>query len=230
MTPALTRLNFTAHVTSSVAWIGAVGSFLVLSIAGIRSRDVETVRGAYVAMNLIGQFLIVPLSLAALVTGIVQSLGTRWGLFRFYWVVVKFALTIGATILLLLHQFTAVAAAAKRVSGGAAGAFPDVGQVGVQLLADSGVAVLVLLVITTLAVYKPWGRTPFGLRQQRQEGMRRSADSSARSSSLDSLQETAAGTSLGLKIFLSLVAAIVTAFVLLHLAGGGLGNHGHQVP
>jgi hypothetical protein len=50
-----------------------VASFLVLSIAGLASQDAETVRAAYVAMNLIGQFMIVPLSLAALLSGLVLS-------------------------------------------------------------------------------------------------------------------------------------------------------------
>jgi hypothetical protein len=54
--------------------LGAVASFLVLSIAGLTSEDADSVRGAYVGMNLIGQFMIVPLSLAALVTGLIQSL------------------------------------------------------------------------------------------------------------------------------------------------------------
>ncbi len=84
MTPALRKLNLTAHVTSSVGWLGAVASFLVLSIAGLTSENADSVRGAYVAMNLIGQFMIVPLSLAALATGLIQSLGTHWGLFRHY--------------------------------------------------------------------------------------------------------------------------------------------------
>src|SRR5215469_13667182 len=112
MTPALRKLNLTAHVSSSIGWLGAVASFLVLSIAGLTSQNAEIVRGAYLSMNLIGQFIIVPLSLAALLTGLVQSLGTHWGLFRHYWVSAKFVLTILATIILLLHQFTAVEGAA----------------------------------------------------------------------------------------------------------------------
>src|SRR5260370_31629166 len=122
MTPRLRKLALTAHVTVSVGWIGAVAGFLVLSIAGLTSQDSEVIRGAYISMNLLGLFIIVPLSLAALATGLVQSLGTEWGLLRFYWVLVKLALTIGSTLLLLLHQFTAAAGAARAVSGGAAGA------------------------------------------------------------------------------------------------------------
>src|SRR5260370_41875172 len=101
MTPRLRKLALTAHVTVSVGWIGAVAGFLVLSIAGLTSQDSEVIRGAYVSMNLLGLFIIVPLSLAALATGLVQSLGTEWGLVRFYWVLVKLVLTIGSTLLLL---------------------------------------------------------------------------------------------------------------------------------
>src|SRR5262245_60380762 len=136
MTPALRKLNLTAHVTSSVGWLGAVAGFLALSIAGLASRDAEIVRSAYIAMNLIGLFVIVPLGAVALLTGVVQSLGSHWGLFRHYWVLVKFVLTVAATVLLLLHQFTAVARAARRVSGVAAGAWPEVGRLGTQLVGD----------------------------------------------------------------------------------------------
>jgi len=166
MSPRLRTLALTGHVVSSVGWLGAVASFLVLGIAGLTSRDAQVVRGAYIAMNLIGQYLIVPLSLATLVTGLVQSLGTHWGLIRHYWVLAKFALTVGATILLVLHQFTAVAEAARRVSDSGDSTLPNVGGLGTQLVADAGLAVVVLLIATTLSVYKPWGKTRFALRPQ----------------------------------------------------------------
>jgi len=81
---------FTAHVTLSAGWLGAVVAYLALAIAGLTSHDAGMVHAAYLAMNLIGQLIIVPLSLAALLTGLVQSLATEWGLFRHYWIVVKF--------------------------------------------------------------------------------------------------------------------------------------------
>jgi hypothetical protein len=202
-------LNLTAHVTSSVGWLGAVAGFLILSIAGVASQNADVVRSAYVAMNLIGLFIIVPLSLASLMTGLVQSLGTHWGLFRHYWVATKFVLTVGATVLLLLHQFVAVAGAARRASETAVGAFPDVGRLGPQLVGDAGLAVLTLLVTTTLSVYKPWGRTRYGQRvEQPVRG------------------DTAiAELSVGLKIIIGVVAAIVATIIVVHIAGGGL-HHG----
>src|SRR5229473_2107668 len=112
MTPSLRKLVLTAHITFSVSWIGAVAAFLVLSIAGLTSQDAEVVRGAYVSMNLICLYIIVPLSLTALATGLIQSLGTKWGLFQHYWVLIKFLLTILSITVLLMHQFTAMAEAA----------------------------------------------------------------------------------------------------------------------
>src|SRR5260370_32751108 len=120
MTPALRKMTITAHVAFSVGWLGAVAAFLVLSIAGLTSHDAEVVRGAYLSMDLISRFIVIPMSFAALATGLLQVLGTPWGLFRYYWILVKFGLAIFATIALLLHQFVAVAAAARRVSGAAA--------------------------------------------------------------------------------------------------------------
>jgi len=250
MTPRLRNLALTAHITFSVGWLGAVASFLVLSIAGLTSQDAEMVRGAYLAMELIGLFIIVPMSLAALATGLVQALGTEWGLLRHYWVLVKFLLAILATIALLLHQFTAVAGAARRVSWTAPGTFPEVGRLGTQLVGDAGLALLVLLVITTLSVFKPWGRTRYGRKQQLQE--RRESTSLMSLSPITMAKHhespqtlggtpmstpptlpgpdnetTADGLPVGLKIFLAVIGVIVVGFVVLHLTGGGLGSHGH---
>jgi hypothetical protein len=219
MMPRLRKLLLAAHVTFSVGWLGAVASFLVLSIAGLTSQDAEVVRGAYLAMNLIGLFVIVPMSFAALATGLVQALGSQWGLLRHYWVLVKFLLAIFATIALLMHQVTAVAEAAKLVSGAAGGALrsAELGRVGIQLVGDAGFAVLVLLVATTLAVYKPWGRTRYGRRKQQElSEVPQRPDNGT----------TGDGPGLGLTIFLAVIGVIVVVFVLLHLTGRGLGGHG----
>src|SRR5882672_11657580 len=115
MPPGVRKWALTAHVASSVGWLGAVAGFLVLSIAGLTSENADTVRSAYLAMDLLARFVIVPMGLAALATGLIQALGTEWGLFRHYWVLVKFLLTIGATTILLLHM-----PAVSRMSGAVA--------------------------------------------------------------------------------------------------------------
>lgn len=222
MTPRITRFVLTTHITTSVGWLGAVAGFLVLSIVGLTSHDAEVVRGAYLSMNLIGLYIIVPLSFAALLTGLIQSLGTHWGLFRHYWVVMKFLLTIGATALLMMHQFSAVARAARRVSAAAPGVLPEVGQLGTQLVGDAGLGLLALLAITTLSVYKPWGRTPCGERKQR-ELRQMSTEIPVTSGALalpDPINGTVGGSlPLGLKIFIAVTVVLVLMFGAMHHGG-----------
>ncbi len=79
MNPRLRKIALTAHVTSSVGWLGAVAVFLALAVAGLTSQNAQTVRTAYLAMELTGRLVLVPLSLASLLTGLVQALGTGWG-------------------------------------------------------------------------------------------------------------------------------------------------------
>jgi hypothetical protein len=106
MTPAVRRFTFTLHVTSSVSWIGAAVAFLALAIIGFTSDDEVKVRGAYLLMAPAAWFVLVPLAHAALVSGIVLSLGTTWGLFRHYWVVLKLGITVFATVILLVYMGT----------------------------------------------------------------------------------------------------------------------------
>src|SRR5262249_32846742 len=104
MTPALCKATFLAHVTFSVGWLGAVLVYLALALGGLKSNDLELARSAYISMELVGWAVIVPLSLVTLLSGLLQSLGTEWGLFRHYWIVVKFVLATAGSIVLLVHM------------------------------------------------------------------------------------------------------------------------------
>ncbi len=215
MTPAVRKLTITAHVTFSVGWLGAVAAFLVLSIAGLSSHDAEVVRGAYLSMDLISRFIIIPMCFAALATGLLQALGTPWGLFRYYWIVLKFGLAIFATFALLVHQFGAMAEAAKRVSGAAAETLfsAEFGPLKTELVRAPSLAIVLLLVVTTLGVYKPWGLTRYGRRKQQE---------------LRKVQPQPDNrTPFGVKIFFAVISALVLVFVVLHLTGHGFGGQGH---
>ena len=166
MTPRLRKLVLTAHVTSSVGWLGAVAVSFALGVAGLTSQDAQTVRdGAYLTLELTGWFVLVPLSLASLLTGLVQSLGTTWGLFRHYWVLFKLLINLVASIVLLLYMQTlsylAGIAAETTLSSGDLAELRNPSPV-----LHAGGALLLLLVATTLAVYKPRGMTRYGQRKQ----------------------------------------------------------------
>lgn len=160
--PRLRKLALTAHVTASVGWMGAVVAYLALAIAGVSSPSAPLVRAAYLAMELIGWMVIVPACVAALVSGLVQSLTTEWGLFRHYWIVAKLALTLAATVVLLVHLPNATRMARLAIDAVLSGS--DHRMLRVQLVLHAVGGLVVLLTATTLSVYKPFGRTAYGQR------------------------------------------------------------------
>jgi hypothetical protein len=164
LAPSLRKALLATHVMSSVGWLGSVASFLVLAFVGLESTSVEMVRGAYLAMDVLTWSLIVPLCVAALVTGILQSLGTPWGLLRHYWVITKLLLTVVATVVLLMHT-RPIGVVATRAAGAALSS-TDFRGVRVQLVGDATAALLVLFATTVLSVYKPRGMTRYGWRRQ----------------------------------------------------------------
>lgn len=164
MPPRLRKFALSAHLTFSVGWIGAVFAYLALGVGAVTSRDVQTVRAAWTAMEITGWYVIVPLALASLLTGLVMALGTKWGLFRHYWVLISFALTILATVVLVLHMpDVSVRADAAQEAEGA-----TLEALGGDLL-HPGLGLVVLLVIQVLNLYKPPGMTRYGWRKQQRE-------------------------------------------------------------
>jgi hypothetical protein len=188
MTPPLRKLGLTFHTVVSVGWLGALGAFLALAIVSL-SKDAGLAKAAYLGMEVIGRAVLLPLSAAALLSGVVQSLGTKWGLFRYNWVVTKLVLTTLAAVGLLVHQKTAIAEAARlaEVVSSSVLSSPRLQQLSVQLVADSSLAIAMLGAITAIAVYKPWGLVN--------------------------------RATTGLRLFLAAMAALVAAFIALHLSG-----------
>lgn len=166
MSPGLRKFALTVHLTSSLGWLGAVAAYLVLDVTVATSQDVQTLRAAYLMMALIASWVIVPAALGSLLTGLVMSLGTKWGLFRHYWVLISLVLTIFAIIVLLseTRQISRMAdiAADPTTSSDTLRALPNT-------LVHSVGGTVVLLVIQVLNVYKPRALTPYGWRKQQQE-------------------------------------------------------------
>jgi hypothetical protein len=163
MAPRLRKFALAAHIALSVGWIGAVAGYIALDVTAATGQDARTLRGVYLAMEVIAWYVIVPLALAALLTGLVMSLGTRWGLFRYYWVLISLLLTIFATVVLLVETQTishyAVVASDPATSG------EELRALGSTLVHSVG-GTIVLLVIVVLNVYKPRGMTRYGWRKQ----------------------------------------------------------------
>jgi hypothetical protein len=169
MRPGLRKLMLAVHLTVSVGWLGAVLGYLALDLTVSTSQDALSVRSAWLAMGVVTSSVIVPLALASLLTGLVMALGTKWGLFRYWWVLISFLLTIVATVVLLseagLISRMAVIAAGPATSDEQLLALPG------TLLHSVG-GLVVLTVVQVLNVYKPQGLTPYGWRKQQEERAR----------------------------------------------------------
>ena len=162
MPPAVRKAVLAVHLVASIGWIGAVAAYLVLDLTVATSEDPSTVRGAWIAMGAIVAVAIVPLALASLLTGVVMSLGTRWGLVRHWWVLISLALTVFAVVVLLLEVGVVTDAASLAASASTSEsrvlALPPT-------LPHSVGGLLVLVLIHVLNVYKPQGLTPYGWRK-----------------------------------------------------------------
>jgi hypothetical protein len=156
------KLVLVVHIGASVGWFGATVAFLALAVIGVAGSDEQVTRSAYLIMEPVGWLVILPLNLASLVSGLISSLGTAWGLFRHYWVIAKLAINLVATVVLLMYMQTlALLAGVARtpIQVGAARGLNDASPV-----IHTGAAIALLLVALTLAVYKPRGLTAYGQR------------------------------------------------------------------
>lgn len=150
-----------------VGSLGSVAVFLALAFAGLISQEGQMVRAAYIANGLIAWYIILPLVLASLLIGVVQSLSTPWGLLRHYWVLTKLLFTI-ITIYVLLQQMDGIShmagvAAETTLSGG------DLLGLRRSLRTHAAGGLVVLLLLVGLSIYKPRGMTRYGWRRQQEE-------------------------------------------------------------
>ncbi|HYF30231.1 MAG TPA: hypothetical protein VD993_03835 [Chitinophagaceae bacterium] len=210
MTAALRKLMLTTHITFSVGWFGAVAVFLVLSVTGFTSQNPQIVRAMYIAMGSSTWFVILPACLGALLSGLIQSLVTPWGLFKHYWIVVKLLLTILSTLLLLMHMqpisYLADVASATFISD------TDLRDLRIQLIGDAAAALFVLLIIITISVYKPWGKIQYGLKEKESQD----------EITID--KKSVKRKPFGLYILLGIIFLMLLVG-LLHLFGIGIGGH-----
>lgn len=215
MRPGVRRFALTAHVTVSVGWTGAALVFLVIAAMALTGEDDLTVRGAYVLMERAGWLVLVPLAFASLLTGVVMSLGTTWGLFRHFWVVIKLAITIFSTVILLIYTGTFRQMA--HVAADATVALDRVRNPSPVLHAI--LAMLLLLTATVLAVSKPVGLTAYGRRKQLEEGRRSTP------TSIPQRSAAATNASPWLYVSVGVVIAVILVVVILHLTGTVGGRH-----
>jgi hypothetical protein len=154
----------TAHIVCSVGWLGAVVAYLVVALLAVSSSDTAQVRVVYVLMERLTWYVIVPFNVLSLALGITLSLVSPWGLLRHYWVTTKLVLNLLTTLFLLgyTQEIHALVRVASRPVLGA----QELRELREPLnVVHAAVALLLLVIATILAVYKPRGLTRYGYRR-----------------------------------------------------------------
>lgn len=123
------------HIAGSVGWVGLAVCMLALGVAGIVATDDVQRQSARVGVATIGGLLVTPFALVSLMTGVLLSLGTSWGLTRYWWVLAKFVITVALNIGVMV-----------------------LGPTGPRLIVLVVAQLTLLLIALVLSVHKPWGR------------------------------------------------------------------------
>jgi hypothetical protein len=160
--PRARRGLLAVHLLCSCGWIGMVIGYLALGVTAATSSQPEDIRAAWIAMEVTGWSVLLPLALGSLLTGVVLALGTRWGLLRHYWVLFALVMTLLSTVVLVVHL-----PSVSRTADVARAAEPQVlAELGGDLVHPAA-GLLVLLLVLVLNVYKPPGLTPYGWRTRK---------------------------------------------------------------
>jgi hypothetical protein len=162
VSPSLYKLLLTTHILVSVGWLGVVLAKVVLGLAALVSGAPDVARALYVAMNVLN-VAFPPVAIATIVTGVVLSLGTKWGLLQHYWVATKLVLTMGviATAVQLTDRLVQQAVAVPTGPAADAGPVLSITAVVTPLLYLAVAHLFMLGAATVISVYKPWGKTWF---------------------------------------------------------------------
>lgn len=149
------------HLTASVGWVGGVIGYLALSTAAATSTNPHIIRSAWIAMEILGWYALVPLAVAAFLTGIMMAIGTPWGLLRHYWVIISLVLTLIAVVVLIVHMLD-VSSTADFARSSADDQLIGLGGD----TAHPAIGLGILLVVQVLNIYKPPGVTRYGQRRK----------------------------------------------------------------
>ncbi|MEU5540347.1 DUF2269 domain-containing protein [Streptomyces sp. NPDC020362] len=150
------RASLVVHVTASASWLGLTLGLLALGTTATVTGSAVTVEACVRGMKLFADWLLLPVAFLALLSGVVLSMGTPWGLARYRWVCTKFWLTLATTGATAFALRPGVNSAVAAVAAG--GPLPDAGAV----LFGPVVSLSAYIFMTVISVLKPWGLTRRG--------------------------------------------------------------------
>ncbi|MBP1949076.1 hypothetical protein [Virgibacillus litoralis] len=146
----------TCHILFAAIMLGNMVTFLLLSITIAISENGQLIESSYQVMHLLSKTSVKASTFGTIITGILLSIWTKWGLFKFYWIIAKELLTIPVFALNLWGMYYWTLQAFKLIES--SGARTDVFIVQAELWIGIIIQLISLLLMFGLSVFKPWGR------------------------------------------------------------------------
>ncbi|MEV5695298.1 hypothetical protein [Micromonospora globbae] len=151
------KVWLTLHVGIGVGWLGVATGMLALAIIGATADTHETQHGAYLMLHRFDLLLAIPSAFLSIITGVVVSLGTPWGLLRHWWVLAKLAIALALPLLASFEGPWIEELEARSADG-----VIETGTTGLLLTGAMGLFAALLWTAVILSVFKPGGRTRWG--------------------------------------------------------------------
>ncbi|MFG1842066.1 hypothetical protein [Micromonospora sp. NPDC049175] len=153
------KVWLTLHVGIGVGWLGISTGMLLLAILGATADSHELQHGAYLLLSRFEMLLAIPSVFLTIITGVVVSLGTPWGLLKHTWVLAKLVIALTLPFLAVFEGPWIEELEARSAAG-----LIETGTTGMLLIGAMGLFAALLWTATILSVFKPGGRTRWGRR------------------------------------------------------------------
>lgn len=162
LSPRLRKATMVLHIVCGVGWMGADIVLFILLYTGLTTDDGAIAASSYIAVSEFVPIAVPPLSLGMLATGLLLGWGTKWGVLRYWWVVVKLTLAVIMVLLVFFSLVPGVNDLSTPDATMSADAVRDsLGSVTSQMLYPPIVSFAMLGAAAILSVFKPWSRTPW---------------------------------------------------------------------
>jgi hypothetical protein len=170
------RLVLLVHLVAALGWFGVDVVLGVLAVTGFTSDDPGRVAASYLALDTFAVPLLLIFGLSTLGSGLLLSIGSGWGIIRYWWLTIKLVLNLALSGLVLILLQPRVVEAAEQAGRVDQTLRDRIGPIALNLLFPAFVSGTALLVAAVLATFKPWGRTPYGRRREAGASPPRAAD------------------------------------------------------
>ena len=148
------------HLLFIVGWMGGAMCMLVLGIYGVNAEQGEQLYITYDIMHAVDEVMLKYSAIGTLVTGVLLSVKTHWGLTKHYWIIVKEAVTVGLIMFGVFGLSDWLGEAVMITATEKAGALQDPEFVlnSRRLIAGAAINILWMAVLIAISYFKPWGK------------------------------------------------------------------------